>query len=103
MTYRFKQCFNAIVFEYFNGHGPNYLNEVFEMSIENNFQSQGSFQNLKCPFRKTNTGQLALSYIGPIFWNKTPDKFKRIKNRNTFKHNFKKSLLNEPKNCKNSF
>ena len=71
MTYRFKQCVNAIVFKYFNGHGPNYLNEVFEISIENNFQSQGSFQNLKCLFRKTNTGQLALSYIGPIFWNKT--------------------------------
>ena len=99
MTYRFKQCVNAIVFKYFNGHCPNYLNEVFEISIENNFQSQGSFKNLKCPFRKTNTGQLALSYICyylknhiPIFWNKTPDKLKRTKNRNTFKHNFKKSF-----------
>ena len=101
VAYRFMQCVNAIVFKYFNGHCPNYLNEVFEISTENNFQSRVSFQNLKCPFRKTNTGQLALPYSGPIFWNKTSDTFKRTENRNTFKHNFKKSLLNELKNCKN--
>ena len=59
---------------------PNYLNEVFDVAIENNFQLRGSFQKLKCPFRKTNTGQLALSYIGPTFWNKTPDTLKRTKN-----------------------
>ena len=89
MTYIFKQCVNAIVFKYFNGHCPNYLTEVFETSTENNFQLRGSFQNLKCPFHKTNTGQLALPYSGQIFWNKTPDTFKCTKNRKTFKHNFK--------------
>ena len=89
MTYRFKQCVNAIIFKYFNGHCPNYLNEVFETSTENNFQSRDSFQNLKCPFPKTNTGQLALTYSGPIFWNQTLDTFKRTNNCNTFKHNFK--------------
>ena len=47
--------------------------------------------------------QLALSYIGPTFWNKTPDTFKRTKNLNTFKHNLKKYFLNELKNCNNSF
>ena len=69
VTYRFKQCVNAIVFKYFNEQCSNYLNEVFDVAIENNFQLRGSFQKLKCPFRKTNTGQLALSYICPIFWN----------------------------------
>ena len=58
----------------------NYLNEVFDVAVENNFQLRGSFQKLKCPFRKTNTGQLALPYIGPTFWNKTPDTLKRTKN-----------------------
>ena len=82
---------------------PNYLNEVFDVAIENNFQLRGSFQKLKCPFRKTNTGQLALSYIGPTFWNKTPDTIKRTKNLNTFKHNLKKYFLNELKNCNNFF
>ena len=96
VTYRFKQCVNTIVFKYFNEHGPNYLNEVFDVAVENNFQLRGSFQKLKCPFRKTNTGQLALSYIGPTFWNKTPDTLKRTKTLNTFKHNLEKYMnLNE--------
>ena len=64
VTYRFKQCVNAIIFKYFNEQCPNYLNEVFDVAIENNFQLRGSFQKLKCQFRKSNIGQLALSYIG---------------------------------------
>ena len=56
VTYRLKQCVTAIVFKYFNEQSPNYLNEVFDVAIENNFQLRGSFQKLKCPFRKTNTG-----------------------------------------------
>ena len=64
-TYRFKQCVNGIAFKYLNEQCPNYLHEVFDIHVENNFQLRGSFQNLKCPFRKTNTGQLALSYISP--------------------------------------
>ena len=58
VTYRFKQCVNAIVFKYFNEQIPNYLNEVFHIAREDNFQLRGSFQKLECPFRKTNTGQL---------------------------------------------
>ena len=103
VTYRFKQCVNTTAFKYFNEQCPNYLNEVFDVAVENNFQLRGSFQKLKCPFRKTNTGQLALSYIGPTFWNKTPDTLKRTKNLNTFKHNLKKYFLNELKNCDNTF
>ena len=82
---------------------PNYLNDVFDVAIENNFQLRCSFQKLKCPFRTSNTVQLALSYIGPTFWNKTPDTLKRTKNLNTFKHNLKKYFLNELKNCDNTF
>ena len=55
VIYRFKQCVNVIVFKYFNEQYPNYLNEVFDVAIENNFQLRGSFQKLRCPFRKTNT------------------------------------------------
>ena len=62
MTYRFKECVNAI-----NEPCPKYRNEVFDATTENNFQVSGSFQKLKCLFRKTNTGQLALSYISLIF------------------------------------
>ena len=93
VTYRFNKCNNTIVFKYFNKQCPNYLNEVFDVPIENNFQLRGSFQKLKYSFRKTNTGQLALPYIGPTFWSKNPDKLKLTKNLNTFKHNFKKCFL----------
>ena len=103
MTYRFKQCVNAIVFKYFDEKCCNYLNEVFNVTVDNNFQLRDSFQKLKCPFHKTNTGQLPLSYIGPTFWNKTPDTLKCTKNLNTFKHNLKKYFLNEHKNFINSF
>ena len=38
VTYTFKQCVNAMVFKYFNEQCLNYLNEVFHVGIENNFQ-----------------------------------------------------------------
>ena len=38
VTYRFKQCVNTIIFKYFNEQCPNYLNEVFDVTVENNFQ-----------------------------------------------------------------
>ena len=94
VTYRFKQCVNGIVLKYFNEQCPNYLNEVFDVTVENNFQLRVSFPQLKSPFCKTNTGQLTWSYIGPTFWNKTPDTLKCTK---TFKHNLKKYFLNELK------
>ena len=103
VTYRFKQCVNSMVFKYFNEQCPNYLNEVFDVATESNFQLRSSFQKLKCPFRKTNNGQNALSYIGPTFWNQTPHTLKRSNNLNTFKHNFKKYYLKELKNSNNSF
>ena len=94
---RFNQCINSVVFKYVNNQCPNYLNEVFQTAPENNIQTRGSFQKLKCPFRKTNAGQMALSYIGPTIWSKIPDTLKRTKNLNTFKHNLKEHYLKELK------
>ena len=68
-----------------------------------NFQLRNSFEKLKRPFRKTNNGQHALSYIGPTFWNKTTDTLKHSKNLDTFKHNFKKFILKKLKNSNNFF
>ena len=92
MTYTFKQNVISIVFNYFNKQCPNYLNEVFDVATESNFQLRNSFQKLKCPFRKTNNGQYALPDIGLTFWNKTPDTLKQSNNLNTFKHNFKRNI-----------
>ena len=76
MAERFNQCINSIVFKYVNNQYPNYLNEVFQTAPENNIQTRESFLMLKCPFRKTNAGQMTLSYIDPTIWGKTPDKLK---------------------------
>ena len=94
MTERFKQC----IFKYVNDQCPDYLNEVLQTAPENNIQTRGSFLKLKCPFCKTNAGQLALSYIGPTIWSKTPDTLKWTKTLNTFKHNLKEHYLKELKN-----
>ena len=48
------------------------------------------YEKLQQPFHKTNTGQNALSFIGPALW-----KIKRITNLNVFKHNLKKHYLEE--------
>ena len=96
MTYRFKQCVSSMVFKYFNEQYPNYLNEVFDVPTDSNFQLNSS-QKLKCPFLKTNNGQYAFSYIGPTFCNQTPHALKRSNNLITFKHNFKKYFLKELK------
>ena len=98
MTERFNQCIISIVFKYVNDQCPNYLNEVFQTAPENNIQTRGSFLKLKCPFRKTNAGQMALSYNGPTIRSKTPYTLKRTKNLNTFKHDLKEHYLKELKN-----
>ena len=93
----FSQCINSIVLKYNNDQCPKYLNEVFQTAPENNIKTRENFLKLKCPFRKTNAGQMALSYIGPTIWSKTPDTLKRTKNLNTFKHNLKKHYIKELK------
>ena len=87
VTEKSNQCINSIV----NNQCPNYLNKVFQTAPENNIQTRGSFLKLKCPFCKTNAGQIALSYIGPAIWSKTPDTLQWTKNLNTLKHNLKEN------------
>ena len=53
---------------------------------------------VKYSFRITNAGQMALSYIGPTIWSKTPDTLKRTKNLNTFRHNLKGHYLKDLRN-----
>ena len=93
VTERFNHFINSIAFKYFNNQCPNYLTEVFKTAPENNIQTSGSFLKLKCPFRKTAAGQIALSYIVLTIWSKTPDMLKRRKNLNTFKSNLKEHYL----------
>ena len=74
---------------------PHYLNEVFMKAPESSSSLRNSYQKLQQPFRKTSTGQNALSFISLALWNKFPEKIKRTMNLNTFKHNLKKHDLKE--------
>ena len=71
------------------------MNEVFEFASEGNVSLKNNFLKLKRPFRNTNTGQKALSFIGPSFWNQIPETLKKTDNLNTFKHNLKKHFFNQ--------
>ena len=86
-----------MAFKYFDTQCPYYLymtmNEVFIKAPESSSSLRNSYQKLQQPFRKTNTGQNALSFVGLALWNKVPEKIKRTMNLNTFKHNLKKHYL----------
>ena len=92
---RYNQCVNSIAFKYFDNQCPHYLNEVFMKASESSSSLRNSYQKLQQHFRRTNTGQNALSFIGPELWNKVPPKIKRTTNLNTFKHNLKKHSFKE--------
>ena len=77
---RFEQCVMSIVFKFINGNCPYYLNEVFEFALEGNISLRNNFLKLKRPFRNTNTGQKALSFIGPSFWSQIPETLKKTNN-----------------------
>ena len=90
VTERFSQCINSIVFKYVNDQCPKYLNEVFQTAPESNIQTRRSFLKLKCPFSKTNAGQMALFYIGSIICRKLLTRLNG--------HNLKENYLKELKN-----
>ena len=69
------------------------LFEVFMKAPESSSSLRNSYQKLQQPFRKTNTGQNALSFIAPALRNKVPEEVKRTTNLNAFKHNLKKHYL----------
>ena len=73
---RYNQYVNSVALKYFDNQCPHYLNEVFMKAPESSSSLRNSCQKLQQPFRKTNTGQNASSFIGPALWNKVPEKSK---------------------------
>ena len=94
---RFNQSINSIVFKCFTKQCPSYLNEVFELACPNHLKAKNGYLKLICLFRKTNSEQNALSFIGPSIWNKSPMVLKKTKSINTFKHNLKNYELTQLK------
>ena len=83
---KFNQSKNSIVFKYFTKQCLSYLSdEVFELVWPNNLRTTNSYLKFIYPFRKTNIGQNALSFIGRSMSKKT-------QSIDTFKHNLKEIL-----------
>ena len=75
---------------------PALFERSFLKAPESSSSLRNSYQKLQQPpFRKTNTGQNALSFIGPALWNKVSEELKRATNLNAFKHNLKTHYLKE--------
>ena len=73
---RYNQCVNSIAYKYFDNQYPRYLNEVFMKAPESSSSPRNRNQKLHQPFRKTSTGENALSFIVPALRNKDPKKQK---------------------------
>ena len=86
------QCVNTITFKFVNNIRPYYLKEIFEFAPHCRTDTRNKFSKLKIPFRKTNMGQKAISFVGPSLWNSLPELIK--KRINTFKHSVKNYCLN---------
>ena len=78
----FEQCVTSIVFRFINGDCPYYLSEFFEFAPEGNISLRNNFLKLKQPFRNTSTGQKAVSFIGPSFWNQISETLRKTNNFN---------------------
>ena len=99
---RFKQSLTVSVFKFFDDQSPSYMSDIFMPSGNGRASTRNSFHKLSQPFRKTTQGQNTISYIGPSAWNKLPEKVKRCKTINSFKHAVKKQYLSELKIMYNS-
>ena len=85
---RFEQCTAAKVFNLFNNAAPSYMSEMF-LPVGQSRVTRRSKSKLIQPFRKSNTGQNGLSYLGPKIWNTLPSELKSATNINSFKHKIK--------------
>ena len=74
---RVDQCINNITFKFVNDTCPYYLKEIFEFAPHCRIDTRNKFAKLKIPFRKTNVGQKAISFVGLSLWNSLPELIKK--------------------------
>ena len=70
---RVDQCINTITFKFVNNTCPYCLKEIFEFAPHCRIDTRNKFAKVKIPFRKTNMGQEAISFVGPSLWNSLPE------------------------------
>ena len=91
---RVDQCINTITFKFVNNTYLYYLKKVFEFAPNCRIDTRNKFAKLKIPFRNTNMGQKAISFVGPSLWNSLTELIKKTDHLHTFKHNVKNYCLN---------
>ena len=77
---RVDQCINTITFNFVNNTRPYYRKEIFVFAPHCRIYTRNKFAKIKfkIPFRKTNMGEIAISFVGPSIWNSLPLLEKRI-------------------------
>ena len=83
------QCSLCSIYKFFTKNYPNYFDDIYFPLETNGVHTCSSYQKLNVPYRKTNFGQKALSYVGLSIWNNLNKKLKTSTSLNTFKHNIK--------------
>ena len=91
---RFEQCVLVNIFKFFSKSAPQYFSEMYHPAVQS-YSTRSSYQKLRLPFRKTNRGQHALSYLGPKLWNGLPEEVKMSTSVNNFKHKLKANFFTQ--------
>ena len=85
---RFKQCLSTSVLKFFSEICPQYMNEIYRTTNQNNTVTRNSSLKLFQPLRTKALSQKCLSYLGPFIWNGLPDDVKLSNNVHPFKKTF---------------
>ena len=64
---RFKQCLSTTAFK-FSEMCPQYMNEIYKTTNQNNTATRSSSLKLFQPLRATAPSQKCLPYLGPFFY-----------------------------------
>ena len=89
----FKQRLSRSVFKFFSEMCPQYMNEIYKTTNQNNTSTRNSSLKLFQPLRAKALSQQCLLFLGPFIWYGLPDDVKLSNNVNTFKHKVKKTFL----------
>ena len=89
---KYQPCICVSIMNFFKGTAPAYSAQIFRPVNQGRTTRRSKFK-LEFPFRKSNTGQKCLSYLGPKIWNSLPSELKSTNNINTFKHRIKENFF----------
>ena len=87
-----ESCTATALPKYWNAIVPSYINEMFKPSY-NRYNTKTQIA-LYIPLRKINTGQQALSFLGPKIQIKTSHSTKNVKTTAPFTYALKRDILN---------